>query len=194
MWFYCMRPKDVDRVANSADPNWTNLTILFKIAWWTSAGTELTSCLSACAVLLYVVLIFCVPFLYSVWVRKWNSIVWVPDSCLFIYFAPWGTVWSESTLFAQTCLSKKTLGHYGSYNHILRFEQCCFTVWGRVWQANSADLDKTASEVLVPRSHVPPPGVQTVAGSLLGFGETFFRGDLVMKSSRRSFSPYRWLK
>ena len=32
--------------------------VLFRIAWWTSAGKELTSWLSACAVLLYAVLIF----------------------------------------------------------------------------------------------------------------------------------------
>ena len=43
-----------------------DLLVLFKIAWWTSAGKKLTSWLSACAVLLYVVLIFCVPFLYAV--------------------------------------------------------------------------------------------------------------------------------
>ena len=41
------------------------------------------------------------------------------------------------------------------------------------------------------QSDVPPPGVQTVAGSILGSGETFFHGDLVMKSFLRLFSPYR---
>ena len=55
-------------------------------AWWTSAGKELTSWLSACAILLYAVFIFCVPFLYGVWGKKWNSIVSVPDHCLFIFF------------------------------------------------------------------------------------------------------------
>ena len=55
-----------------------------KIAWCTSAGKTFTSCLSACVVLLYDVLIVCVPYLYGVWGRTWNSIVWVPDHCLFI--------------------------------------------------------------------------------------------------------------
>ena len=40
------------------------------------------------------------------------------------------------------------------------------------------------------RSDATPPGVQTVAGSILGSGETFFSGDLVMKSFLQSFSPY----
>ena len=35
----------------------------------------------------YAVLIFCVPFPYAVWGRKWNSIVSVPDHCLFIFFS-----------------------------------------------------------------------------------------------------------
>ena len=50
------------------------------------AGKELTSCFSDCAVFLYAVLIVCVPFPYGVWGRKKNSIVSVPDHCLFIYF------------------------------------------------------------------------------------------------------------
>ena len=59
-----------------------DLLILFRKAWWTYAGKELTSRLSACAVFLrYVVLIFYVPFPYGVWGRKWNSIVTVPDHC-----------------------------------------------------------------------------------------------------------------
>ena len=40
--------------------------------------------ISACAVLLYAVFIF-VPFPYGVWERTWNSIVPVPNHCLFIY-------------------------------------------------------------------------------------------------------------
>ena len=38
--------------------------------------------LSACAVLLYTVLIVCVPFPVGVWGRMWNSIVSVPDDCV----------------------------------------------------------------------------------------------------------------
>ena len=33
------------------------------------------------------VLIICVPFPFGVWGRKCNSIVSVPDHCLFIYFS-----------------------------------------------------------------------------------------------------------
>ena len=61
------------------------MLILFRIAWWTS-GQELTSWLSACDVLIYAVLSFCVPFPYDVCRRKWNSIVSVPEHCPFIYF------------------------------------------------------------------------------------------------------------
>ena len=35
---------------------------------------------------LYAVLIVCVPFPCGVWGSMWNSIVSVPDHCLFIYF------------------------------------------------------------------------------------------------------------
>ena len=47
---------------------------------------ELSSWLSACAVLLYAVLIVCVPFPFGVWGRMWNSIVSVPNHGLFILF------------------------------------------------------------------------------------------------------------
>ena len=47
---------------------------------------ELSYWLSAYAVLLYCVLIVCVPFLFGVWDRMWNSIVSVFDHCRFIYF------------------------------------------------------------------------------------------------------------
>ena len=45
--------------------NFDNLLILFKIAWWTSSGKELTSLFSACADLLYAIWILCVPFPYQ---------------------------------------------------------------------------------------------------------------------------------
>ena len=61
------------------------LLILFRIAWWTSVGKELTSWLSVCAILLYAILIVYVPFLYGVWGRMWNLTVSVLDHCLFIY-------------------------------------------------------------------------------------------------------------
>ena len=59
------------------------LSILFRLALWTSAGKERTAWLSACAVLLYVVLIVCVPFPYGDWGRMWKSIVSIHDHRLF---------------------------------------------------------------------------------------------------------------
>ena len=47
------------------------------------------------AVLLYAILIVCVPFPYGVWGRRWNFIVLVPDHCLF----PISTF--QETLFSQ---------------------------------------------------------------------------------------------
>ena len=49
-----------------------------------SAGKELSSWLSACAVLHYAILIVCAPFPFGVWGRMMNSIVSVPDHCLFV--------------------------------------------------------------------------------------------------------------
>ena len=46
-------------------------------------GKELTSWLSACALLLNAVLIVCAPFTFGVWGRMWNSIESVPDHCPF---------------------------------------------------------------------------------------------------------------
>ena len=62
------------------------LFILFRIARWSSSGKELPSLL----VLLFTwcrlnSLIVCIPFPFGVWGRIWNSIVSVPDHCLFIY-------------------------------------------------------------------------------------------------------------
>ena len=54
--------------------------------FFSKVGKELTYWLSACAVLLYAVLMFFVPFLFGVWGRKWNSIVSVPDYFFLIYF------------------------------------------------------------------------------------------------------------
>ena len=59
----------------------------FRIAWWTSAGTELTFWLFAFPGLVYAVLIVCVPCLYGVWGRMWNLIVSVPEQCIFVYFS-----------------------------------------------------------------------------------------------------------
>ena len=51
------------------------LFVWFRIAWWSSAGKELSSWLSACAVLLYAVLSLCISFLFDARDRMWNSIV-----------------------------------------------------------------------------------------------------------------------
>ena len=56
------------------------LVILFKIAFWSSAGKELSFWLST-----RTILIVRVPFPSGVWVKMWNSIVSVPDHCLFVY-------------------------------------------------------------------------------------------------------------
>ena len=55
---------------------------LFRIALWPSVGKELPPWLFTCAVFILV------PFKFSCGVkgRIWNSIVSVPDHCLFIYF------------------------------------------------------------------------------------------------------------
>ena len=54
------------------------LFILFRTAWLPSVGKVLSYRLSIHAVLLYAVLIVCVPFLFGVLGRTWNSIVSVP--------------------------------------------------------------------------------------------------------------------
>ena len=63
------------------------LFILFSIALRPSAGKELSSWLSARAAVILCRLIVLVPFPFVVKGRMWNSIVSVPDYCLFIYFA-----------------------------------------------------------------------------------------------------------
>ena len=60
------------------------LFILFMIALWPSAGKELSVWLFICVVLI-LVLVVRVPFPFGVWGRMWNTIVSVPDHCLFIY-------------------------------------------------------------------------------------------------------------
>ena len=61
--------------------------ILIRIILWLSAGKELSPWLFTCVVFIFsAVLVVCVPFLFGIWDRVWNSIVSVPDHCLFIYF------------------------------------------------------------------------------------------------------------
>ena len=62
---------------------WLFFFILFGIAWWpsTGRGDRLSSLVSACAVLLYAVLIVCVPF--SIGLGKDVEFdLSVPDHCL----------------------------------------------------------------------------------------------------------------
>ena len=62
------------------------LFILSRIALRPSAGKELASWLATRAVFILCRLIVLVPFPFGVLDRMWNSIVSVPDHCLFIYF------------------------------------------------------------------------------------------------------------
>ena len=57
--------------------------ILFRIIWWPYAGKELSPWLSAAAVFI----LCCLNCMRCFPVRcLWNSNVWVPNHCLFIYF------------------------------------------------------------------------------------------------------------
>ena len=47
--------------------------ILLRLAWWQSAGKEVSSWLVSCVVLLYAILIGCVPFLFGVGGRMWKD-------------------------------------------------------------------------------------------------------------------------
>ena len=60
-----------------------SLFILFRIAWWLSAGKELPLWRSALAVF---ILCHLGPFPLGICGRMWNSTVSVIDLCLFIYF------------------------------------------------------------------------------------------------------------
>ena len=89
------------------------LMILFRIAWWTSAEKELTSWLSDCAVLLYAVLIVCVPFPYVVWGRMWNLIY------LFLIIAFWYTLSFCAYIFCIGKWWKRTK------NFVSKTYKCC---------------------------------------------------------------------
>ena len=72
------------------------MLVLFRIAWWPSAGKELSSWLSALVVLISCRLnCVCVRFPLGVWGRMWNSIASVPDLCFFIYFVNWAASWQN---------------------------------------------------------------------------------------------------
>ena len=55
---------------------------LFRTALWPSVGKE-----HLCCFYFNAVLIVGIPFPCGVWGRMWNSIVPVPDRCIFIFFA-----------------------------------------------------------------------------------------------------------
>ena len=76
------------------------LFFLFRIACWSSAGKELSPSLSASAVLFHGVLTVCIPFPFGVRERMWNSVVSVPDHCLFICFNK-----NESCIFITFVIS-----------------------------------------------------------------------------------------
>ena len=61
------------------------LFILFRIALWPSAGKELALWLfHLCCFNFSAVLVVRVLYPFGVWGRMWNSIVSVPDNCLFL--------------------------------------------------------------------------------------------------------------
>ena len=66
---------------------WSDLLfILFRIAVWPSAGTELSPWLFTSVVFIFiVVLVIRLPFPLGVCGRVWHSIVSVHDHCVFIY-------------------------------------------------------------------------------------------------------------
>ena len=87
--------------------------ILFRKAWWSSAGYEQSPKFFAWAVSLYAVLIICVPFLFGVWGRMWNSIVLGPDNCL-----------PGQTIFIKCCRSNfsfKSNINFIESNSLLQF-------------------------------------------------------------------------
>ena len=66
--------------------NASSAFLLFRIAFWPSAGKEPSYWFSARTVFILYVLIVRFPFPFGVCGRTWNSIVSVPDHCLFFYF------------------------------------------------------------------------------------------------------------
>ena len=57
---------------------------LFRIALWPSAGKELSPWLFSCVVFIFsAVLVVHVSFWFGVWSWVWNSVISVPDHCLF---------------------------------------------------------------------------------------------------------------
>ena len=63
------------------------LFLLLMTALWSSAEKELSPWLFTCVVFIFsTVLVVRIPFPFCVLGRVWNSIVSVPDHCLFIYF------------------------------------------------------------------------------------------------------------
>ena len=62
--------------------------ILIRVALCPSAGKELSPWRFTCVVFIFgAVLVERVPFQFDVWGRMWNSIVSVPNHCLFFYSA-----------------------------------------------------------------------------------------------------------
>ena len=88
------------------------LSILFRVAWWSFADKELSSWLSACAVLLYAILNVCVHFPFGVYGRMRNLIVSVADHCLFVYFS--------KKFWLLYSLPKQIIHDYSLHNKVFR--------------------------------------------------------------------------
>ena len=81
----------------------------------------ITPWLSACTVLLYVVLTVCVLFPYGVWGRLWNSNVSVPAHCLLIH------------LFGKELFIRFTASAFRKLRSIYVFSYFPFGFEGRMW-------------------------------------------------------------
>ena len=93
--------------------------ILLRINLWQSAEKRLSSWLSARAVLLDAVSVVCVPFLLSVWGWMWNSIVSVPDQCLFTHLECGKCPQSSVLMFAKLADNQKR-HYYAETNNYTR--------------------------------------------------------------------------
>ena len=145
--------------------------------------------------------IFHFLFIYLQNCVAWEDIVWFSSFFLFIY----RTVWRGNTscdFLLSLYLSTELCGvgtHRVIFFFLFIYPQNC-AAWEHIMWFSSFSLfvhrtvcrGKTSCEFLflfifqqkpgaVARSDARPPGMRTVAGSILRSGKTFFRKNLVMK-------------
>ena len=112
-------------------------------------------CWETCAVVLYAVLNFCIPFPYGVWGRKWNLIVSVPDHCLFIYFAIQKAKQLIKWLFGCWMVTGVSIIICQHVTYILiicnttgflgLFPECLVHTWSSFWVVSSPSTSKSES-------------------------------------------------